>query len=67
MFYGQVKIWVGPLDGDIEERVGGRNKGALREWNGKLVKNSGPDSVEARQGGLTTVGLWMAMMMAVLL
>lgn len=55
------------MDGDIEERVGGRNKGALREWNGKLVKNSGPDSVEARQGGLTTVGLWMAMMMAVLL
>lgn len=33
MFYGQVNIWVGPSDGEVEGSVGGRKEGALRKGN----------------------------------
>lgn len=66
MFYGQVKICLGPSDGEV---VGGRNKRALRKGNKIVswVKSSGPDNEGAYPGGLTTVRLWMATMMTVLL
>lgn len=33
MFFGQVEIWVGALDGDTEESMGGRKEGALGKGN----------------------------------